>query len=146
VTIDVNATSAVGFGVTRDDHVDVLWLLPGPGPRGAVITTLVEDAVVLATGLVSVGISYRPKEVGYGTVTLLVLPEEAERLVLAQKLGSLHLSLRNSEDDKPGGDRRNRTTVNGLLDPRRSRALRERRFRTIQRNLGGKAASTDQSP
>jgi pilus assembly protein CpaB len=64
-------------------------------------------------------------------VTLLVLPEEAEIVVLAQELGSLYLSLRNPEDISIFEERA-RTTIETLLTGERVKKLQQRRYRTIQ--------------
>src|SRR5205085_9275777 len=66
----------------------------------------------------------------YSNVSLLVIPEEAEVLVLASELGSLTLSLRN-EDDVDVIEERGRATINTLLSGERTRALQQKRFNTI---------------
>jgi pilus assembly protein CpaB len=51
------------------------------------------------------------------SVTLLVTPEEATRLDLGQNKGTLHLALRNPEDDQRATVRRTTLIELGLVDP-----------------------------
>ena len=61
----------------------------------------------------------------------LVIPEEAEILVLSAELGGLTMSLRN-EDDVDVIEERGRATINTLLSGERTRVLQSKRFNTIQ--------------
>jgi pilus assembly protein CpaB len=61
----------------------------------------------------------------------MVLPEEAEILVLATQFGGLYLSLRNPEDIG-GEEERGRATIDTLLTGERVRALKRKRERTFQ--------------
>jgi pilus assembly protein CpaB len=69
-------------------------------------------------------------------VTLLVIPEEAEIITLAQELGSLTVSLRN-EDDVDMIEERGRATISTLLSGERTRVLEQRRAEVIQIIKGG---------
>jgi len=59
----------------------------------------------------------------YSTVTVQVLPEAVEMLVLAQDLGSLYLSLRNSEDNEIKELADGKTTMQTLLTGERSKRI-----------------------
>jgi len=131
VSIDVNERSSVGMWVRPNDHIDVLGTFRDPNSNQIVAVTLLQNVIVLATGQTTASTQSSTREVEYGTVTLLVLPEEAEILVLAQELGSLYLSLRNAEDISIFEERA-RTTIQTLLTGERVKKLQERRYQTIQ--------------
>lgn len=136
VTIDLGESAAVGGWVRPNDHVDVLGTFRDPASQEMTSVTLLQNVVVLATGdeagRLPAGAASRP----YGNVSLLVLPEEAELLVLAQQLGSLALTLRNPEDADVDTERV-RTTISTLLTGERSRELQRIRHQTIQVIRGG---------
>ena len=131
VSIDVNERSAVGNWVRPNDHVDVLGTFRDPNSNQMVAVTLLQNVIVLATGQVTAATQSTRSSTEYGTITLLVLPEEAEILVLAQELGSLYLSLRNAEDISIFEERA-RTTISTLLTGERVKKLQQRRYQTIQ--------------
>lgn len=150
ITISVTERSAVGGMVRPADHVDVLGVFRDPSTNRMIAVTLMQNTIVLATGqlranMLPPGGAVRAHD--YATVTVLVHPEEAEVLVLAQELGSLYLSLRNAED--PGVfEVRAKTTIDTLITGERMKKLREKRFRSFQRlkkiirGVGGKAGVT----
>jgi len=131
VSVDVNERSAVGLWVRPNDHVDVLGTFRDPGSNQMVAVTLLQNVIVLATGQTTAATQSSRSDIQYGTVTLLALPEEAEILVLAQELGSIYLSLRNSEDISIFEERA-RTTISTLLTGERVKKLQQRRYQTIQ--------------
>ena len=67
----------------------------------------------------------------FQTVRLLVLPEEAEILTLAQDMGSLTLLLRNP-DDLDYQEKRSVVDQKTLLTGERASELQQKRYRTIQ--------------
>jgi pilus assembly protein CpaB len=84
-------------------------------------------------------------ERSYNTVTMMVIPEEAEMLVLAQELGSLSMSLRNENDLDDGVARQGKTTIATLLNGERLSLIeKERRERITV--IRGKASSTGEEP
>jgi pilus assembly protein CpaB len=137
VSMDVNERSSVGLWVRPNDHVDVLGTFRDTNSNQMVAVTLLQNVIILATGQTTAATQTARSENSYGTVTLLVLPEEAEILVLAQELGTLYLSLRNAEDISIFEERA-RTTISTLLTGERVKKLQERRYQTIQiiRGLG----------
>ena len=66
----------------------------------------------------------------YRNISLMVMPEEAELLVLAAELGPLRLSLRNGQDD--GLQTPGYSNFQTLLSLQRACALRERRDHLIE--------------
>jgi pilus assembly protein CpaB len=103
-----------------------------------------QNVVVLATGKITgtTNVNLVPDgQREYANVSLLVIPEEAEILVLAQELGALTLSLRN-EDDIDVLEERGRATINTLLSGERTKVLQAKRFNTIQVIKGSAATES----
>ncbi|MFL5294574.1 MAG: Flp pilus assembly protein CpaB, partial [Myxococcales bacterium] len=99
VTIDVQERNAVGLWVKPNDHVDVIGSFRDAQTQSLRTVTLLQNVVVLATGKVNAATPPAgEQDRRYTTVTLLVLPEEAEILTLAQETGTLTLLLRNPDD------------------------------------------------
>ncbi|MBI3182193.1 MAG: Flp pilus assembly protein CpaB [Myxococcales bacterium] len=134
ITIEAGKTTAVGGWVRPNDHVDVIGTFKDPQTNESVAVTLLQNVIVLATGKITgtTNVNLIPEnQREYNNVSLLVIPEEAEILVLATEMGALTLSLRN-EDDVDVIEERGRATINTLLSGERTRALQAKRFSTIQ--------------
>lgn len=107
VTIGVNAESDAAGLIWPGDRVAVMLIrAPSSGKNQSgddmSATTIVADARVVATG----GALFRkndPKKAGKsaGTVTLDVTPQQAQFIVLAEKLGSLSISLLSAKNPPP---------------------------------------------
>ena len=132
VTIDVSERSSVGQWIQPNDQVDVLGTFRDPSSNEMVAVTLLQGVIVLATGQVSASSQPTQREARFSTVTLFAMPEEAEVLVLAQQLGSLHLTLRNPEDESSWVDERTRTTIQTLLTGEWLKKYREKRRQIIR--------------
>jgi len=129
ITVPVTDRSSVGGWIRPNDHVDVIGTFRDPATQEMVSVTLLQNVLVLATGKSSGAL---PGDGGrYGDISLLVLPEEAEILVLAQELGSITFVLRNPEELDLEEDR-GRATIGTLLTGERTKALRQLRYQTIQ--------------
>lgn len=132
VTIDVQERNAVGLWVRPNDHVDVLGSFRDAQTQQLKTVTLLQNVVVLATGRLNAATSHVAEEDRrYTSVTLLVLPEEAEILTLAQETGTLTLLLRNPEDIDQH-EQRLVVDQRQLLTGEHARELQEKRYRTIQ--------------
>lgn len=132
ITISVTDRSAVAGMIRPSDHVDVLGTFRDPTDNRLVAVTLLQNIIVLATGRMRpMHRSAVAKASDYNTLTLLVLPAEAEILVLAQQLGQLYMTLRNPEDLDVYQERA-RTTITTLITGQRVKKLRKERYRTIQ--------------
>jgi pilus assembly protein CpaB len=139
VTIDVQERNAVGLWVKPNDHVDVIGSFRDGQTQSLRTVTLLQNVIVLATGKVNA--STPPggdQDHRYTTVTLLVLPEEAEILTLAQETGTLTLLLRNPEDldvqeKRAGVDQKQ------ILTGERAGELQQKRYKTFEiiRGRGG---------
>ncbi len=134
-TIDTRGSQAVGGWVKPNDHVDIIGTFKDPGTGEQIATTLMQNVIVLATGKITgtTNVNLVPEgQREFSNVSLLVIPEEAEILVLAQELGSLTLSLRNEDDVDPGPERTRHSSINTLLSGERMAALQKLRVNQIQ--------------
>jgi len=94
VSVGVDEVRAVAGYVTPGTIVDVL--VTGMGQGGPVTRTILEHVRVLAVGQDMQAESGKPQIAT--VVTLLVSPEEGEKLTLAAADGKIHLALRNTAD------------------------------------------------
>ncbi len=134
ITIEAKSTTAVGGWIRPNDHVDVIGTFRDPQTDENVAVTLLQNVIVLATGKITgtTNVNLIPEgQRNYSDISLLVIPEEAEILVLAQELGNLTLSLRN-EDDVDIIEERGRATISTLLSGERTRVLEKKRQEIIQ--------------
>ncbi len=134
VTIEAGRVTAVGGWVRPNDHVDIIGTFKDPQSQETVAVTLIEDVIVLATGKITgtTNVNLIPEnQREYNSVSLLVIPEEAELLALARELGTLSLSLRN-EEDVATMDERGKATIQSLLTGERTKVLEKKRRDTIQ--------------
>lgn len=101
ITVKVDEVSGVAGFSRPGSRVDVLLAStkegPSTGEGGAKI--ILQNVLVLAAGQSITQLEGKDKPKMFQTVTLLVSPEEAERLALASKMGTLLLALRRSGDN-----------------------------------------------
>jgi pilus assembly protein CpaB len=123
MSIPVDQVVGVAGFVQSGTRVDVLLTIQPPGQSETVTQIILQNLTVLAAGQV-----YQRDEEGkpvpVNVVTLMVSPEQAERLSLATSQGRIQLALRNMldiEDATTAGVR-----VSGLLTgaPRRTTGAR----------------------
>jgi pilus assembly protein CpaB len=103
VSVRVNEVIGVAGYVTPGTRVDVVATV-NPGNKQQDITSkvILTDVQVLAAGTKIERLGDREKPVPVSVVTLLVDPDEAERLTLASSEGKIQLALRNPLDkDRP---------------------------------------------
>ncbi len=134
LAVEVKGTTGVGGWMRPNDHVDIIGSFKDPLTNQPVAVTLMQNVMVLATGKLTGTTNVnlvRENERAYGHVSLMLLPEEAEMLVLAGQLGGLTFTLRN-EDDLDVMDERGRATIDTLMSGERTRVLQQKRFNTIQ--------------
>ena len=82
-------------------HVDVLatYALPGTGPNTSITQTVLQDVEVLTAGqTIEPDPQGKPQEVN--VVTLLLSPENSQKLQLASTQGTIQFVLRNGTDTK----------------------------------------------
>ncbi|MFC1611176.1 Flp pilus assembly protein CpaB [Myxococcota bacterium] len=126
VSIRVSPESAVHHWVEPGDHIDLIGTFRDPRSREMVAVTMLQNVIVLATGRIGGQTNLRllnENERSFNTVTLHVLPEAAEMLVLAQDLGTLYLSLRSPEDNEIRDFDDTRTNIGTLLTGERSKRI-----------------------
>ena len=134
ISVEVKGVTSVGGWMRPNDHVDIIGTFKDPQTGEQVAVTLMQNVVVLSTGKLTgtTNVNLIPEgQREYNNVSLLVLPEEAEMLVLSQELGALTFTLRN-EDDIDVLAERGRATINTLLSGERTKVLQQKRFNTIQ--------------
>jgi pilus assembly protein CpaB len=97
-SIKVNEAVGVGGFIVPDSRVDVVvTTTPSAGSQEKVSKIVLEDIRVLAAGQVIEQKENKPVTVN--TVTLALLPEEAEKLALAGNDGIIQLVMRNFADN-----------------------------------------------
>lgn len=103
VAVRVNDVVSVGGFVAPGSRVDVLFTSNPTGASEPVTTTLLENVLVIAAGgKIERGGSGEPQNVP--VINLLVSPEDAQKLAMAQQEGKIQLSLRSpldTEQEKP---------------------------------------------
>jgi pilus assembly protein CpaB len=133
ITLDARPTSSVGGWIRPNDHVDVIGTFRDPQTDENVAVTLLQNITILATGKITgtTNVNLIPEsQRDYSTITLMVIPEEAEILTLAAELGNLSMSLRN-EEDVDVIEERGRATISTLLSGERTRVLEAKRREII---------------
>jgi len=99
MSVKVDNVSGVSGFITPNSRVDVLVSgKPGEGGQEQRSKMILQNVRVLATGIIIEQVDEKPKEVP--TVTLLVTPEEAEKLTLASRQQAVRLALRNFSDQE----------------------------------------------
>ncbi len=99
MSVPVDEVSDIAGFVLPGSHVDILVALQDPSTNSQPFSKIVlQNVETLAVAQEIEQTKDEPKVVK--VVTLLVTPEEAERLALASREGTLRLALRNYEDNK----------------------------------------------
>lgn len=132
ISIAARGVQSVSGWVRPNDHVDVIGTFKNDDGH-QVAVTLMQNVIVLATGKLTgtTNVNLVPEaQREYSSVSLLVIPEEAEILTLAQEVGALTLSLRN-EEDMDYTDRNRHTTMRTLFDGERMALVQKERLNTI---------------
>jgi pilus assembly protein CpaB len=140
VSVQITDVSGVAGLIEPGAHVDVLFTRPGTMTE-AITSTILQNVRVLAIGrFVEPGRAFDPKAPKNPVATLILTPEETQKLELAKNQGRISLSLRNPLDVSHGVDGMPVNT--DVLDPTLSaRLARERRLRngdlTFEQVSGG---------
>lgn len=100
VTVAVNEVAGVAGFITPNDRVDIVLTTLIPGSQTDHISKIIlQNVPVLATGQITEQKEGKPAVVP--TVTLDLLPDDSEKLILAGAKGPLQLLLRNIADSGP---------------------------------------------
>lgn len=99
--ISVRSDEVVGVAgfLLPGTHVDVLMTYHSAATPEPQTLTALQDVVVLAAGQ-QIQPQADGKPISVNVVTLLLKPEDAEKLVLATSLGGIHFVLRNGADEE----------------------------------------------
>ena len=139
VSLSIFGSAAVANWVRPNDHVDIIGVFKDPNTRQQVAMTLLEDVIVIATGQYT-GENFKSAtkdvrgQVSYSNITLYVLPQEAEILILAQNMGSLYLTLRNPED-LSSLTSKGRVTLDTIFTGDRTMELKAIRRKVLQQGV-----------
>ncbi len=146
VTIPVSAKTGVGGFVFPGDHVDLLLTqtVPsqGDGPPLKATETILRNVRVLATDQSTETVVEEGKTVvrEFRTVTLEVTPKIAEKIDVAQTIGTLSLALRSLADNQAELDQ---SIASGTLKvPAGATKDQERKFLTEAMNRPSDRGST----
>lgn len=103
-TVEANLVNSFGGLLHPDDRVDVL-LVVEKAPQGIPITgtkTILQDIRVFAVNdVVRTPDNQAPEKIDARTVSLLVTPQQAEKLALASTIGTIKLVMRSPSDTSP---------------------------------------------
>jgi pilus assembly protein CpaB len=99
VSVRVNDVVSVAGFVLPGMRVDVLVTGRPPNYNGTITTTVLQNILVLSAGQILQSES-RGQAINAPLVTLLVTPQQAEILTLANNEGKIQLVLRNSNDQQ----------------------------------------------
>jgi pilus assembly protein CpaB len=134
VAMEASERASVAELVRPNDHVDVIGTFRTVDGRETIATTILNDVIVLATGHQTGMNPTPPREDDrhYRHAVLLVMPDEAELLALAQEVGSLSLSLRNPEDTVQWKPRGEVTGVTTLITGELERAIQPIRVQLVR--------------
>jgi pilus assembly protein CpaB len=101
LSVKVTADSAASGLILPGDRVDVMvYLTAGQGIASPMAKTILTDVTVFAVNeQINRQVDGDGTMIHAKTVSLLVKPDQAEKLMLATQLGRLHLSLRRADDE-----------------------------------------------
>ena len=115
VSVSITDVSGVAGLIQPGSHVDVLFTRPGTMAE-AITSTILQNVRVLAVGKsVQVNQPVDPKATKVPVATLVVTPEQAQKLELAKNQGRIGLTLRNPLDQLSSLDGKPVNT--DVLDP-----------------------------
>ena len=115
VSVPITDATGVAGLVQPNSRVDVLFTRTGSLAEAAT-TTILQDVKVISTGkLLPAGQTADPRAPKSPTVTLVLTPEDAQKLELAKSQGRISLSLRNPLDNSEARESGPVTTE--ALDP-----------------------------
>lgn len=100
VSVSVDQVVAVAGYVTPRTRVDVILIMEQPGSSETRSKVILENLTVLAANQV-ITENEEGQPIVSSVVTVLVTPEQAEKITLADTQGTLRLALRNTLDLEP---------------------------------------------
>ena len=129
VSVQITDVSGVAGLIVPGAHVDVLFTRPGSMAE-AITSTILQNVRVLAIGrTLQAGQTIDARAPKSPVATLVVTPQEAQKLELAKNQGRISLSLRNPLDTSAGVDGAPVNT--DVLDPAmKAKVVQQREVRT----------------
>jgi len=129
VSVQITDVNAVSGLIQPGSRVDVLFTRPGSMAE-AITSTILQNVRVLAIGrTLAIPTTTDPKAPKAAAATLVVTPQDAQKLELAKNQGKISLTLRNPQDI--GNAEAGGPVTTEVLDPMISaRLARARRGRT----------------
>lgn len=106
ITLETDEINSISQMLRPGNLVDLYLIAPEANGAGQQVLPLLDRVKIVATGqnlkpAEPTGPGERPgREVGYTTITVEVIPEDAARLALAQQSGRIRAVLRNPEDEE----------------------------------------------
>lgn len=137
MAVQITDTSGVAGLIQPNSRVDVLFTRPG-NMAEAITSTILQNVKVLSIGrVIQVGQTVDPKAPKMPVATLVVTPEQAQKLELAKNQGKISLSLRNPLDQAQGANSGPITTeaLDPMISARLARAKRGRTTNVVAANL-----------
>jgi len=105
MTVVVDEVNSVSGMLRPGDRIDLMFSVrprPDAGlPAGEVATPLMSNLLVLATGMRTQVEPAADATTRFGAITVEVTPEQAQRLILAQRSGRITALLRHPDDRSP---------------------------------------------
>ena len=107
LTISVDETNSMSGMMQPGDHIDLQVSIRPPARPGIsmapeMTAPLMQDILVLATGRqVRSAADSGPAPRGFTSITVEVTPDQAQKLIVAQRSGKLTALLRNRDDRRP---------------------------------------------
>ncbi len=143
VTIDVVGTETGGKRLAEGDHVDISLTVEGTHPDLGEVTTktLLQDVLIVDA------MESRPRQRGTRRsspqtltegLTVAVSPEDANKLIVAQRTGVLSVALRSAMDVAKTDDTQHEISRRELLGLREIPAPKPAKRFTIEKYSGGK--------
>jgi pilus assembly protein CpaB len=135
VSVQITDVSGVAGLIQAGSRVDVLFTRPGSMAE-ATTATILQNVRVLSTGrLIPAGQTVDPRTPRSPVVTLVLAPEDAQKLELAKNEGKISLSLRNPLDASQSPSTGPVTTE--VLDPMIGARLARARIPRVLQELTG---------
>ena len=102
LTTEVDEVNSISGMLRPSDHIDlIVTARPTKGGNSDVTFPLMSNVEVLATGQVTRKRDGTNQSRMYTTITMALLPEDADRVVVAKSSGKLTAVLRNPDDTRP---------------------------------------------
>ncbi|HEY2018181.1 MAG TPA: Flp pilus assembly protein CpaB [Bryobacteraceae bacterium] len=148
VSVQITDVSGVAGLIQTNSRVDVLFTRPGSMAEAS-NSIILQNVKVLSVGrLIPTGQAVDPRTPRSPVVTLVLTPEDAQKLELAKNQGRISLSLRNPLDSAQAANGGPITTE--VLDPnfvdRQARAKRGRIDPKVLQDLAGVAKEAKKEP